>query len=217
MSKEKEKTPRQIWLEEERKKRIFAEIEEKKRLATEGDGVYSGPVSPENEIMQSDWEKLAEIARAKFPIHLAEKFPITQDQRKAAIAWSLGWSQEKIAQASGVHRNTVSRWFKENENVKQFLEAFSYHNGSKDAKEVLDKEVYSALQTMIQLRDDVTVSASTRADAAKWIWEQKYGKAKESKEIKAINLRDLYEKMQETQLSKSSILEELDEKEEKVI
>ena len=75
------------------------------------------------------------------------------------------------------------------------MRAFEYHMGTRDAKEILDKEMFATLKTMIDIRDDPMSSASTKLDAAKWLWEQKYGKAKELKEIKGTNLRELTEQL----------------------
>lgn len=201
---------REVWRQEERKKQKDAAIAAAKRLKTQGDGVYTGPNSAEEAQTQSDWEKLAAIARVKFPPHFAEKFDLSPNQRLAAIAWSMGWNQDKIAKASGVHQSTISRWVTDSAPFNEFVRAFGYHTGSEDAKAALDKEVYAALQTMISLRDDTSISAATRADAAKWIWEQKYGKAKESKEIKAVNLRELQETIRSAGITKESVLDELE-------
>ena len=206
----KEKTPAQIWKEEEARKAKQAKTAAERKIRLEGDGVYTGQEAEEvNPELQSDWERMAELARTKFPPHYAEKYKLSPNQRVSAIAWCLGWSQEKIAKASGCHQTTVSRWFRENENLKQLIEAFNYHSGNKDSKEIVDREVYNSLQTVVSLRDNMEISAPTRLDAAKWIWEQKYGKAKESREIKGVNLRDLTEALKARKAGAEEIMSEL--------
>lgn len=206
----KEKTPAQIWKEEEARKAKQAKTAAERKIRLEGDGVYTGQEAEEvNPELQSDWERMAELARTKFPPHYAEKYKLSPNQRVSAIAWCLGWSQEKIAKASGCHQTTVSRWFRENENLKQLIEAFNYHSGNKDSKEIVDREVYNSLQTVVSLRDNSDVSASTRLDAAKWIWAQKYGTPKEVKEIRGVNLRDLTEAVKGHKKDSLAIIDEL--------
>ena len=77
------------------------------------------------------------------------------------------------------------------------MKAVQYHTGNKDSKEIIDNEQYTSLQVLKDLRDDPMTSASTRKEIAIWFFEQKHGKAKESKEIKGINLKDLTEQMKQ--------------------
>ena len=90
--------------------------------------------------------------------------------------------------------------------VLEFIKAFNYHNNPEQVKEAIDKELYSSVQVMRDLRDDPRVSASTRADIAKWFWEQKFGKAREHKEVRGVNLRELTEALNE----KSALLDDID-------
>lgn len=151
------------------------------------------PSDYQDDESKTDWEKLSATAELTFPSHLSAKFRLTPIQKTAAIAVTLGWTQQKIADACGRSISTVSKWFAKEE-MKAFQKALSYHTGTQDAKEMLDKEMYATLQTMIALRDDPLSSPQVRMSAAQWIWEQKYGKAKETRENKStISLRDLTE------------------------
>ena len=190
------KETRALWQAEERLKRKQKIIDDAKAVAEYGDGIYTGPVSAETEELKSDWERLATLARIKFPEHLAVRFNMKPQQRAVAAAWCLGWAQTKIAEASGLSRGTVNRYIND-ELAQEFIKAFNYHNAPVDSKsnvkELVDQELYSSVLVMKELRDDPSVSASTRADIAKWFWEQKFGKAKEAREIRGVNLRELTE------------------------
>jgi transcriptional regulator with XRE-family HTH domain len=194
---------KEIWRAEEKKKKR----EEKIAKETTIQEVYDSAPKEEVEI-KSDWERLKTLAQLKFPPHLAEKFQLRPQQRLSAIAFSIGWTLEKISVASGIHRNTISRWLNHDETVREFVKAFEYHNGTKDSKEVVDNEQYTSLQVLKDLRDDPSTSASTRKEIAIWFYEQKHGKAKESKEVKGINIRDLTEQLKSNKAE--SILEEFE-------
>jgi DNA-binding transcriptional regulator YiaG len=193
------------WNREERKKIIVQKAEEKKKLET---AYEETPPSAEEEAIKSDWSRLVDLARLRFPDQLAAKFDITPAQRVAAIAYSLGWTQAKIAVAAGVHVDTVRKWLSKDA-VQEFTTAFQYHTGSKDSREIVDNEQYTSIQVLKDLRDDPTVSASTRKEIAMWFFEQKHGKAKETREIKGVNLRDLTEqlmKARQTEADKQQML-----------
>lgn len=192
---------RKMWKEEERKKRLQAKIDEAKAASP----IYDGPATAEEELAKSDWEKLTTIAKLKFPEHLAAKYNLKPNERVANIAYMMGWSVAKIALAASVAETTVYKWLNKEE-AKDFTKAFNYHTGQADSKEILDSEMYQTLRTICEIRDDVTLSASSRLDAAKWLWEQKYGKAKESREIKSVNLRDLTEQLGKAQLEEESAM-----------
>jgi hypothetical protein len=182
--------PRVIWAEEERKKTRQKVINEAKAA----NPAYDGPETPEEEDAKSDWEHLKDVAKVKFPAHLAAKFNLTPEQRTFCVAHCLGWPQTKIALASGRNVKTVKRWLEEEVSV-EFIAAFNFHIGQKDSKELIDREQYSAIDVLRTIRDDPTVSASTRADVAKWFYEQKHGKPKESREITGMNVRELTEQL----------------------
>ncbi|GEM_PF-4310658 len=186
---------KQVWRQETKRKRRADKVAKEKEVAS----VYQADAKEIAE-SQSDWDKLKTLAQLKFPPHLAEKFKLRPEQRLAAIAFCIGWSIEKISLASGIHRNTISRWFNSEETVQEFMKAVQYHTGNKDSKEIIDNEQYTSLQVLKDLRDDPMTSASTRKEIAIWFFEQKHGKAKESKEIKGINLKDLTEQMKQAKV-----------------
>lgn len=190
-----QKKARDDWKHEEKLKRDQAKLDEIKRIQEEGDGIYSGPLTAEEAEAQDDWKKLQNLARLKFPAHIAQKFDLSPQQRSVAVAYCLGWSMPKIVAASKLSKSTVWRYLSENDTVKEFSKAFTYHNDPKDVKQVIDGELYASLQVLKDLRDDPSVSSSTRADTAKWFWEQKFGKAKETKEVRGVDLRKLTEEL----------------------
>jgi hypothetical protein len=196
MPKDKEQSPRELWIAEEKLKEEQARI----NAAKAPSAAYDGHAQTEEAEATSDWQNLSLIGQGRFPDMLALKFDLSWEQRRACIARCIGWTVEKISLASGRSRNTISAWLNK-ETAKKFIEAFEYHNGSRDTKELIDKEVYSSLQVLLNLRDNPTVSASTRADIAWKFIEQKYGKAKESKEIKGVSLRDLTEELRKSTAS----------------
>ena len=188
------RTPKEIYDAEEKKKQAAQKLEEAKLLSQAPSAAYDGgPMELDD--TSSDWDRLSTIAHIKFPEHLALKFNLTPMQRRAAIAFCIGWSKERIAELSGIAYSTVTKWFRKEE-LLEFIKAFNYHSGSADNREVIDSEVFTSLQVLKDLRDDSRVSATTRADIAKWFYETKYGKAKEQKEIKGVSIRDLTEQLQ---------------------
>lgn len=202
--KNDKQNPKAMWREEERKKRKQALIDEAKATSD----AYNGPSSVEEEEAKSDWQRLIETAQIKFPAHLASRFNLTPIQRLCGVAHCIGWSVEKIALASGLHRSTVSKYLNHNDNLQEFIKAFDYHTGNKDAREILDKEQYNSLQVLRELRDDPSVSASTRKEISIWMFEMKHGKAKEHKEIKGISIRELTEELMKSRDAELPILEE---------
>lgn len=182
-----------IWLEEEKKKAQQARIEQARAKSA----AYDGPETVEEAEAISDWDLLSTIGAGRFPDHLALKFNLTWLERRVCIARAIGWELEKIALAAGKDRSTISRWLAKEE-CQKFLAAFEYHAGTRDTKELIDKEVYNSLQVLVDLRDNPLTSASTRADISWRFIEAKYGKAKETKEVKGINLRDLTEQLRQT-------------------
>ncbi len=194
-----QKEARAAWKREEKLKREQAKIDEQKRIAAEGDGVYSGPLTAEEVEIQSDWEKLVAEARLKFPEHLALKFNLKPQQRAVAVAFTLGWSQVKIESASKISRKTISKYLQDPV-VKEFIEAFNLHTnpkgtGQTNIKSFVEKELYNSVMVMKELRDDPSVSATTRADISKWFYEQVFGKAKETKEVRGVDIKKLTEEL----------------------
>ena len=192
------------WRAEEKLKKRAEKVAKEKTIQP----VYDSKAKDSAEA-ESDWERLKTTAQLKFPPHLAEKFQLRPEQRCAAVAFSIGWGIEKISLASGIHRNTISRWLNSDETVREFITAFQYHTGSKDIKEAIDTEQYASMQVLKDLRDDPMTSASTRKEIAIWMIEQKLGKAKERKEVAGVNLRDLTDQLKASKLD--DVLELLDD------
>jgi len=205
-SKPEQKNLKAIWREEERLKRKQAIID----VAKTSNGAYSGPDTAEEADALSDWEKLAKVARVIFPEHLAAKYSISPNYRLAAIAYKLGWPVEKISKASGKAARTIYDWLKRPE-VIEFMDAFEYHRGSKDAKEMVDKEQYNSLLVLKELRDDPSVSPGTRKEIAIWMYEQKHGKPKEHKEITGMSVRALTEELMKARESQTKTIEAIDQ------
>lgn len=189
----KENNAKAIWREEEQKKAQQARIDAAKSRSA----AYSGPDTAEEAEAQGDWELLATIGAGRFPDHLALKFDLSWIERRVCIAKCIGWTLEKIALAAGKDRSTIGRWLAK-QPAQDFIAAFEYHAGTRDTKELIDKEVYNSLQVLVDLRDNPQTSASTRADISWKFIEARYGKAKETKEVKGVSLRDLTEQLRQT-------------------
>lgn len=193
MSKPKVENAKAVWAAEEKRKAQEARIQ----IAKSRSAAYSGPDNVEEAEAQSDWELLATVGAGRFPDHLALKFDLSWVERRICIARCIGWSQDKIALACGKTQPTVSKILGK-QAAQDFIAAFEYHAGTRDTKELIDKEVYNSLQVLVDLRDNPQTSASTRADISWKFIESKYGKPKETKEVKGINLRDLTEQLRQT-------------------
>ena len=143
---------------------------------------------------KSDWEQLRLTAAVIFPSEMALRFNMSPRQRLAAIAHCLGWKPAKIMAAGKISKATLYAWLKREEFI-EFCKAFDYHRGSKDSKELVDKEQYNALCVLRELMGDTKVSSSTRKDIAQWFYEQKHGKPKETREIQGTDVRKLTEQL----------------------
>ena len=184
------KALRAIWREEEKKKVRQSKLEEVKAHSS----AYDGPETAEEEELQSDWQRLRVTAKIKFPEHLALRFNLSPTQRLIGIAHCLGWNQAKIATASGLNASTVSRHLAK-DNVIEFIRAFKIHIGTEDAQQIIKREQFASLEVLRDLRDDTTVSATTRKDIAIWFFEAEHGKSREAKENKGTDIRALTEEL----------------------
>lgn len=161
----------------------------------------------EDEDLRSDWKHLVDIAKVKFPEHLALKFQLKPPQRVCAIGHIIGWTTDKMARASGQSQRTIQRWLS-HELVQEFIKAVQYHEGSRDNKELIDTELYSSILVIKELRDNPIVKAETRLAAAKWFYEQKYGKPKETQEVKSsVNIKDLTEQLMRSKTEPTDFIE----------
>jgi transposase len=187
-------TPKQtkaLWKREEMLKKRQAEIE---AGTLNPDSPYFDdrhiPEDPETKDAKDAWKQLIAVARVKFPEHLAAKYQLRPKQRLVAIARTLGWEVKKIAKASDIHERTIYRWL-EQPDVQAFMEAFDFQQGSADHKKLLDREIFSSIETLKELRDDSSTPASVRQSISTWFFEQKYGKSKETREVRGYNIKDV--------------------------
>jgi hypothetical protein len=185
------RTPKQIWADEEKLKRIEAE---KIKTAQAPHLWDDGETAAKTAEARESWDNLKAVAAVKFPNHLAAKFNIDRRMKLAAVAVILGWPLSKIALAAGVTTNSVQTWLAKEE-VKEFSEAFAFHLGQKDTKEFVTKTQFSAVMVLKDIMENAENSASTRADIAKWFYIQQHGMPKETREITGLNVRDLTEQL----------------------
>ena len=102
-----EMTPKELWADEERKKRLQAKIDAAKARSE----VYDGPETADDADLRDDWNRFTQVAKISFPEYLAARFELSNDQRKAAIAHCLGWSQSKIQRACGKSETIIRHWY----------------------------------------------------------------------------------------------------------
>ena len=178
---------------------LFKALEREKQSDIKANLPEGSSYIDERKRLESDeakdaWRKLIQEAKVKFPENLADKFALTPNKKISAIANMLGWSQRKISMASGIAESTLSKWFALSE-VKEFMEAFEYYQGTKDGKDMLKREVYPSVQVLKEIRDDTSAPASVRRDISTWFFEQLHGKAKETREIKGYNIKNLTQQL----------------------
>jgi hypothetical protein len=94
------------------------------------------------------------------------------------------------------------------------MEAFDFQQGSADHKKLLDREIFSSIETLKELRDDSSTPASVRQSISTWFFEQKYGKAKETREVKGHNIKELTKELMK---HKPQDMFQIDEDEDEVI
>ena len=202
---------KKMWQEESIKKAREAAQEASVAPST----AYDGPSTADDAADKSDWEKLKITAKLRFPDHLALRYALSPVKRLVCVASVLGWDQPKISSASGLSQSTISRYLAD-ANAGEFIKAFSYHTGSREAREVMDQEVYASIKVVADLRDNPDIQASTRLDAAKFFISMKYGKPTEKSEVKTTDLRSLTESIQKSRTSVPPPVATFDEDEEAV-
>lgn len=174
-----------------------AAIERKIEAAKARSLAYDGPESVEEALATSDWERLIDVAKVRFPEDLALRYHLKPRQRAAVIAANLGWTHEKIGLAAGVDPSTVTKWLG-TATAKEFARAVELYTGTRDVREAIDTEQYASVLTLRDLRDDPTVSAATRASIAQYFINMKLGKPGEGKGETAggVSMRDLVTQLQ---------------------
>lgn len=167
----------------------------------------------EDEENKDAWRKLIAEAKVKFPEALADKFELTPNKKLCGIARMLGWSNKKIHQASGINEKTLRNWFNKPD-LKEFMDAFEYYQGTKDGKDMLKREIYPSIQVLKEIRDDMSAPASVRRDISQWFFEQLHGKAKETREVKGQSIKALTQELMNLKGQEIDELELEDELEE---
>jgi hypothetical protein len=203
---------RALWKEEERKKAWESRQNEPLKHDTGNSYVDEREfiAKKEEKEIKDAWRKLIAEAKVRFPETLADRFSINPTRKIAALAELWRWPKAKIAKAAGVNERTVYKWLNEPE-VKQFQEAVEYYTGTKDGKDMMDREVYQSIQVLKDMRDDGETADSVRKDIAFWFIEHKYGKPKERREHSGFNLGDLTKEIRALKDSeKDKFLEEVE-------
>lgn len=211
-----EKTPKEYQVEfaaERRKQVVEKKIEEAKNIDPTSPYMddRSFGDSAEDKDLKDAWKQLIRVAEIRFPKAHAAKFNLQPRQRLMAIAQIQGWTIEQIVKASGFSRSTVFRCLKD-PLVQEFQIAFEQFVGKRDGREMLEAEIYSSIQVLKDLRDDPRTPASVRQNVCQWFWEQKYGKAKETREVKGDSIRDLTKLLMDKAQDKYTEKEEKEEK-----
>jgi hypothetical protein len=148
--------------------------------------------------LQSDWEQLRRKAIMEFPEGASAKFAhLTTRNKLVAIASCLGWPIPKIVAASGLARSTISDWLKPEirPDIKLFINEFNYAQGMTDTLEKLKGMENQALNIVQSLMHDQNISASTRLDACKWVFERNRGKPGQTLAIEGDLVSKVFEKL----------------------
>jgi hypothetical protein len=188
------KSPAEQWKAEEVKRQL-------KEARKAGKAVHKEAIVELAPELREEWNELLDRFRVMFPSNLSGKFVLEASHKTLAVAKLLGWTYEKIVLASGFSQGHVTKILARPE-VKEFMQAFEWHQGSRPAKELVAKEAYQSLEVLRTIRDDPSLNPGTRADIAKWFYEQQYGKPKEFREIQGTSIRDLTRQLQEMQAKK---------------
>lgn len=145
--------------------------------------------------METVWEDLRRHAIAAFPEGRAHR-NLSGPQKLVAIAHCLGWTQAKIAAASGIHEDTVARWLRRPD-LQIFINEFQIRTGETDPQKLLDEGSYLGLKFGISLMKDPVADARLKLDAAKWLVERRHGKPNQPIEHRA-NLADVFKQIHAT-------------------
>lgn len=204
---------RKMWEHEERKKQLEARIAEANDDAEPNSPYFDDRElgdDPETKDLKDAWQKLIALSRVKFPEEHAARFKLRPRQRLVAIAHVYGWSQKQIATASGLSPNTIRGYLAE-PLVQEFQRAFHHFLGEADGKSLIDSEIWASVQVMKDLRDDTRVPPAIRANCAKWFWETKFGKPKETQEQIGPSIKSLTEELMKAASKKLKLQDEEDD------
>lgn len=160
-----------------------------------GPAAFDDPSDEESTAeLKADWEALKGLAKKYFTGTDIPADSLHPKQRLVAFAIAMTWPLNKIARASGVARSTLQGWAKRPD-VQGFVEDIQYRSGQKDPKDYLTTLQFKALKAVEELMEGRGTTDSTRMSAAKFIWEAKNGKAKESIEHSGDMLREIYARL----------------------
>lgn len=144
--------------------------------------------------LEDQWNGLKRTAMAEFP-EGARILGLTAKNRLVAIAAALGWSQNKIAKASGINQGTVCRWLKDRPDIKLFIDEFNMRAGKSDVvKKKLSALEYKAMQCIETILNDKEASEGMRRlqlDASKWVFNLTRDKTEDG----SVGLRTLLESL----------------------
>jgi len=160
-------------------------IREAELLAGYDDSTESSSQSDQiDQELENEWGELRRVAMVRFPEGV-QFLGLTPKNKLVAIAFALGWSVDKIAKASGLHRGTVSKWINKRNDIKLFLEEFNLAtNPSTDIVADKFKELeYAAFHCIRDILKDQTRTDGMlrlKADTSKWVFERTRGKPTQS-------------------------------------
>lgn len=148
--------------------------------------------------LKNDWEQLRRIAKMKFP-EGARHSGLSPLNRLVGVAYCLGWPTEKIIKASRLHNSTVWRWLNQRADIQLFMDEFNMKIGTTDVvKNKFAALEYNGVQVVEEILRDKAISAATRLDAVKWIFDRSRGKASQPIEHTGNLVRDLIKTLQRT-------------------
>lgn len=150
------------------------------------------------EQMENEWESLRRFAIIRFP-EGSSFHALTPNNRLVAIAHCFGWSQAKIASASGVATSTIRDWLKRPD-IKCFIEEFNIKQNQADPDRLWTDLSYKALKIADNILSGPDADPRLKFDVSKWVMERKYGKPNQPIEHKGLSMKDLIKTLGELKL-----------------
>lgn len=198
---------------------LYREENEHNKEKAEVKAAYTPETNTDNSIpkeLQDEWEYLRSVAILQFP-EGKDIEGLTPNQRLTAIAHSLGWSNRKIAKASGsITDKTVARWLKLPV-MKLFIERFGLSsNISGDVMEELGKlEVagVAAIRDIFALKGSEPALHRLKLDTFKALFDRTRGKAEQKHEINSNTILEFTESLQKMTKEPNFVLTQEDEEE----
>lgn len=159
------------------------------------------------EAAQSDWETLRRHAVVTFP-EGRNHMGLTGPQKLVCIAHCLGWSNYKIAKASGLHERTTARWLQKPE-ARIFVTEYQIRHGETDPNALLNDIAYKGLklaQQMLNSNDDSDSMKRIKVDLIKWAAERRWGKPNQPIEHKGPAMADVFKFIQQSAIATNSVV-----------